>query len=92
MSQILGDWHAAVGRIVMTIVGTGTAVIGYFLLLPDWEMGRLPGHLARARTQTADYLDVVLAHVANPTPENRAVIEATRRTATSCVRDAADTL
>ncbi len=87
-----GDWHAAVGRIGMTIVGTAAAVIGYFLLLPDWDVGRLPGRLARARTRTADYLDAVLAHVAKPTVESRAVLDAARRTATSGVRDAAETL
>jgi len=88
----LGDWHAAVGRIVMTIVGTGAAVIGYFLILPDWEIDRLPGQLARAAAKTADYLDVVLAHVADPSPENRTATVAMRRTATACVRGASDSL
>jgi uncharacterized membrane protein YccC len=76
----------------MTIVGTAAAVIGYFLLLPDWHVGRLPGRVARARTHTADYLDAVLAHVAEPTVESRAALDAARRTATSGVRDTAQTL
>jgi hypothetical protein len=80
-----GDWHAAVGRIVMTIVGTAAAVIGYFLLLPEWDLDRLPGHLSRAKLKTADYLDVALAHVAEPSDENRAVLDAERRAATSKV-------
>jgi uncharacterized membrane protein YccC len=83
-----GDWHAAVGRIAMTIVGTSAAVVGHFLFLPDWEANRLPGQLGRAADKTADYLDAVLAHVADPTAENRAAVDAARRTATAGVRGA----
>jgi len=83
-----GDWHAAVGRIAMTIVGTAAAVVGHFLFLPDWEANRLPGQLLRAADKTADYLDAVLAHVADPTAENRAAVDAARRTATAGVRGA----
>ena len=58
-----GDWHAAAGRIAMTIVGTAAAVVGHFLFLPDWEANRLPGQLGRAADKTADYLDAVLARL-----------------------------
>ncbi len=87
-----GDWRTAVGRITMTFVGTAAAVVGYFLFLPDWEANRLPGQLARAAAKTADYLDAVLAHVAEPSPENRAALDAARRTATAGVRGADESL
>jgi uncharacterized membrane protein YccC len=87
-----GDWHAAVGRIAMTMVGTTAAVIGYFLLVPDWDINRLPGQLARAAATTADYLDAVLVLVADPTAENRAAVDAARGTATASLRGAEETL
>jgi len=87
-----GDWHAAVGRIVMTILGTAAAVIGYFLLLPDWHSVRLPGHLARATTKTAEYVDAVLTHVAKPASERRPDLDAARIAATSAVHSAAETI
>jgi uncharacterized membrane protein YccC len=87
-----GDWHAAVGRIAMTMVGTTAAVVGYFLLVPDWDINRLPGQLARAAATTADYLDAVLVLVADPTAENRAAVDAARGTATASLRGAEETL
>ncbi|HKV18429.1 MAG TPA: FUSC family protein [Mycobacterium sp.] len=87
-----GDWHAAVGRIAMTILGTATAVIGYVLFLPDWDRGRLAGQLARATSATADYVDAVVTHVADPTVESRTRLDAARRAATSAVRSATETL
>ena len=76
----------------MTMVGTTAAVIGYFLLLPDWDINRLPGQLARAAATTADYLDAVLVLVADPTAENRAAVDAARGTATASLRGAEETL
>lgn len=87
-----GDWHAAVGRIVMTIIGTAAAVVGYFVFFPDWDARRLPGHIARATTETAGYLDAVLRHVAETSAESRADLDTARRVATTSVRTAEESL
>jgi uncharacterized membrane protein YccC len=87
-----GDWHAALGRIVMTLVGTAVALVGSFLILPVWDSSRLPGLRDKAVGATADYLDAVLAHVAEPGPDTDDVRQSTRHNAEAALAKATETL
>jgi uncharacterized membrane protein YccC len=87
-----GDWRAALGRIVMTLAGTAAALLGSYLILPVWDSSRIPGLLDKAVSATADYLDAVLAHIAEPGPDTEDVRQSARRRATAAWEKATETL
>ncbi|MFF0220194.1 FUSC family protein [Streptomyces vinaceus] len=59
-----GDWHAAVERICMTLLGSAAALLGGYLLWPTWDHERLTDRTAEAIRATAAHLDSTLKRMA----------------------------
>lgn len=55
-----GDWGSALERIAMTVLGSTAALVGGYLLWPDWEHDRLGARAAEATRAVASYLGAVV--------------------------------
>lgn len=83
------DWRDAAARIIMTIVGSAAAVAAARFILPSWDADQLPELVATTRAATADYLDAVLAALADPTGD---AVLPQRRAAEQSLAKASNTL
>jgi uncharacterized membrane protein YccC len=96
----LHDWHLAVIRTEMTLLGALVAVFAMLLLWPERESLQLPGLLARGAAADAAYLRATLLFWQQSTGQSRevridaerALLAPARRLCGLAVNDAEDTL
>ncbi|MCB5164635.1 FUSC family protein [Streptomyces bambusae] len=83
-----GDWHAALARVAMTLLGSAAALLGGYLLWPTWEQGRLGARTAAAGAAIAVYVNAVLRDRIHPGPHPQARPDAARAAAERALDEA----